>query len=166
MSDQSRKGEDKDPEPFLHLSQATNRGMRAAEDLIYALTAIILIGGALVVLVDAGYRFVTQATDDVRAAIEATLDALLIVFILVELLGAVRETLSQRRLVAEPFLLVGIIAAIKEIVVVSSFSGRRGSVANAMLEVGVLGGVVVGLCLATWLLRLKEREPPEREPSG
>ena len=46
------------------------------------------------------------------------LDGLLLVFILVELFGAVRTTVAERTLVAEPFLVVGIIAPIKEIVVV------------------------------------------------
>ncbi len=157
----AEKGAEKDPEPFLYISQATNRGMRAAEDLIYALTALILIGGAFAILGDAAFSFVTKAPDDLRKAIESTLEALLIVFILVELLGAVRETLSERKLVAEPFLLVGILAAIKEIVVVSSFKGQKEDIEGAMLEVGVLGAVAVGLTLATWLVRRKQREPDE-----
>ncbi len=151
----------KNPQPSLGFSQATNRGMRVAEDIIYALTALILVGGALAILLDAAYSFATEASENLRKAIESTLDALLIVFILVELLGAVRETLSERRLVAEPFLLVGIIAAIKEIVVVASFSGKKDDIEGAMLEMGVLGGVIIGLSFATWLLRRKEREPDE-----
>ena len=47
------------------------------------------------------------------------LDILLLVFIVVELLFAVRSTVEKRELLAEPFLLVGIIASIKEIVVLS-----------------------------------------------
>ena len=153
--------EQEDRTPFLGISQATNRGMRAAEDFIYALTALILIGGAVAILGDAAFSLVTKAADDPRKAIESTLEALLIVFILVELLGAVRETLSERKLVAEPFLLVGVIAAIKEIVVVSSFQGKKDNIEGAMLEVGVLGAVAVGLSLATWLVRRKQREPDE-----
>ncbi len=153
--------EEKNPEPSLGFSQATNRGMRVAEDVIYALTALILVGGTIAVLVDAAYSFATGAPDNLRKAVESALDALLIVFILVELLGAVRETLTERKLVAEPFLLVGIIAAIKEIVVVASFSGKKSDIEGAMLEIGVLGGVIFGLSLATWLLRRKEREPDE-----
>ncbi len=153
--------DEKDPQPFLHVSQATNRGMRIAEDLIYALTALILVGGAFAILGDAAFSFVTKAPDNLRRAIESTLEALLIVFILVELLGAVRETISERKLVAEPFLLVGVIAAIKEIVVISSFQGKKDDIQGAMLEVGVLGAVAVGLSLATLLVRRKQREPDE-----
>ncbi len=161
MEKAGKPPEEKDPQPSLGFSQTTNRGMRVAEDVIYALTALILVGGALAVLLDAAYSFATGAPENLRKAIESTLDALLIVFILVELLGAVRETLSERKLVAEPFLLVGIIAAIKEIVVVASFSGKKDDIEGAMLEIGVLGAVIIGLSLATWLLRRKEREPDE-----
>jgi len=57
--------------------------------------------------------------EGVEEAVKATLDLLLLVFIFVELLGAVRTTIRERKLVAEPFLIIGIIASIKEIVVVS-----------------------------------------------
>jgi hypothetical protein len=42
----------------------------------------------------------------------------------VELLFAVRSTVEKRELLAEPFLLVGIIASIKEIVVLSVESAK------------------------------------------
>ena len=157
MSDNAKA---EDPPPFL--TRITNDGLRWAEDLIYALVAITLIGCALVVLADTVRDLVVDANDDgLTKAMQATLDALLIVFILVELLAAVRSTLTERKLVAEPFLLVGIIASIKEIVVVSAFAEEGRDVENSMLEVGVLGGVVVGLALATYILRRKEREPEE-----
>jgi len=147
------------PQPFL--TRVTNEGLRWAEDLIYALVAVTLIGCAFAVLVSTVNRLVTTAADGVTKAMESTLDSLLIVFILVELLSAVRSTLTERKLVAEPFLLVGIIASIKEIVVVSAFAEKGRDVEKSMLEVGVLGAVLVGLALSTYVLRRKEREPEE-----
>lgn len=47
------------------------------------------------------------------------LDGLLLIFIFVELLYAVRTSLRSHEIVAEPFLIVGILACIKEIVVLS-----------------------------------------------
>ncbi|MGH9178545.1 MAG: phosphate-starvation-inducible PsiE family protein [Acidimicrobiales bacterium] len=143
------------------LTKATGRGLRWGEDVIYALVAITLFGCALVVLADTIYDLFNDADEGVTKAMQSTLDSLLIVFILVELLAAVRQTLVERKLVAEPFLLVGIIASIKEIVVVSAFAEKREDVQESMLEAGVLGGVVVGLAIATFLLRRKEREPEE-----
>ena len=99
-----------------------------------------------------------------QAALEV-LDTLLLVFIVVELLFAVRITIAKRELIAEPFLLVGIIASIKEIVVLSVKAaddiGKGSSFSDAMWEVGVLGVLVLLLGITAWLLRLKEREPDE-----
>ncbi|MGI8684473.1 MAG: phosphate-starvation-inducible PsiE family protein [Acidimicrobiales bacterium] len=147
------------PQPFL--TRVTNDGLRFAEDLLYALVAVTLIGCAFAVLASTINKLFTKGGDGIIAAMEATLDSLLIVFILVELLSAVRSTLTERKLVAEPFLLVGIIATIKEIVIVSAFAEKGRDVQNSMLEVGVLGGVLVGLALSSWVLRRKEREPEE-----
>ena len=150
--------EDK-PQPLL--TRMTNDGLRWAEDVIYALVALTLLGSALLVLGNTVYDLVTEATDGVTKAMQSTLDSLLIVFILVELIAAVRSTLKERKLVAEPFLLVGIIASIKEVVVVAAFAKKGEDVQESMLEVGVLGAVVVGLALSTYVLRRKEREPEE-----
>jgi len=147
------------PQPFL--TRVINDGLRWAEDLLYALVAVTLIGCAFAVLGSTINKLLTKGGDGIIAAMEATLDSLLIVFILVELLSAVRSTLTERKLLAEPFLLVGIIATIKEIVVVSAFAEKGRDVEKSMLEVGVLGAVLVGLALSSFVLRRKEREPEE-----
>jgi uncharacterized membrane protein (DUF373 family) len=97
------------------------------------------------------------------------LDLLLLIFIVVELLFAVRTTLSRRELVAEPFLLVGIIASIKEIVVLSvkapDLLGKP-EFADTLRLMALLSGTIILLALASWLLRRKEREPSEGANSG
>ena len=92
----------------------------------------------------------------------------LIVFILVELLSAVRSAIRERVLVAEPFLLVGMLAAIKELVVVATFRFEELEPAEAVTKIAGLTGVVILLAIATLLLRRKEREPheSEEEPAG
>ncbi|MGH9152692.1 MAG: phosphate-starvation-inducible PsiE family protein [Acidimicrobiales bacterium] len=147
------------PEPVA--SRIADEGLRLAEDLVYGLVALTLFASAVVVLGDTVWGLVTEVGDGVTDAMKSTLDSLLIVFILVELLSAVRTTLIERRLLAEPFLLVGIIASIKEVVVVAAFAEEGRDVGESMMEVGVLGAVVVGLALATFVLRRKEREPEE-----
>ena len=98
------------------------------------------------------------------------LDTLLLVFIVVELLFAVRVTIAKRELIAEPFLLVGIIASIKEIVVLSVKAadqvGTGSPFSDSMWEVGVLGVLVLLLGITAYLLRLKEREPGEGDEGG
>lgn len=135
--------------------------LHISEDILYLGVALVLVAGAGFVLVDAVHGLATELDDGTTSAIEHTLDSLLVVFILIELLGAVRETVRERNLVAEPFLLIGMIASIKEIVVTSAFADEEADVGESMLEVGVLGGVVLGLSIALLLLRRKEREPEE-----
>jgi uncharacterized membrane protein (DUF373 family) len=150
-----------------------NRLLRLSEDVVYGLICVILTGGALVLLGKAGYDLATGlgADDGVKGVISGMLDTLLLVFILVELLSAVRTTLIERQLLAEPFLLVGIIASIKEIVVGSleakDLAGSdREAFVDVMTEIGVLGGVLLVLAIASYLLRRKEREPEEGDEDG
>ena len=139
------------------------RGMRMAENAVYMAVALLLFAGALTVLVALGYHLIQDIDKGAEGAITSTLDGLLLVFILLELMAAVRATMIERKLVAEPFLVVGIIASIKEIVVVSLEAKDDNGEAfdNAMIEIGVLAGVVLLLALASYLVRRKEREPEE-----
>ncbi len=151
----------------------TNRALRLVEDLVYALICVVLTGAALALLIKAGYDLATGigAEDGLKVTTSEILDTLLLVFILVELLSAVRTTLVERQLLAEPFLLVGIIATIKEIVIGSleakELAGSdREAFVDVMTEIGVLGGVLLVLAVASYLLRRKEREPEEADEEG
>jgi hypothetical protein len=79
----------------------------------------------------------------------------------------VRSTVEKRELLAEPFLLVGIIASIKEIVVLSVEAakevGNGAQFDDRIIEIAVLGVLVLLLGLTSFLLRRKEREPDEGE---
>jgi uncharacterized membrane protein (DUF373 family) len=90
-------------------------------------------------------------------------DGLLLVFIFVELLYAVRSCLRSHEIVAEPFLIVGILAGIKEIVVLSveaaTLLDKGPNFSRAFVEVGVSGGVVLVLApLAAFVLRERRRD--------
>ena len=151
-----------------HIPRLADRIFRVAEYVLYGMIGVVLVAGALVVVIAAGLSLVADAVGHTHEAIEKSLDLLLIAFILVELLSAVRETLRKRQLVAEPFLLVGIIASIKEIVVIGAFADPQvpepDAVVGTVLQLGVLGAVVLALSVSLLLLRRKEREPEEAEP--
>ena len=139
--------------------------MEWAEGLLYAVVGLVLVGSAVVALGAIAYDLVTQIDDGALDAVAVALDGLLLVFILIELLGAVRATVAERQLLAEPFLIVGIIASIKAIVVTSLETRDLHGEAfdDAMLEIGILGGVVLLLAIASFLVRRKEREPQEHD---
>ncbi|WP_231558542.1 phosphate-starvation-inducible PsiE family protein [Modestobacter caceresii] len=101
------------------LGRFGTRALEVGENVVYAGIALFLVVSALVLLVVAGKTTWGMIGDLSQAPVLELLDVLLLVFIIVELLFAVRITVERRELVAEPFLLVGIIASIKEIVVLS-----------------------------------------------
>ena len=153
------------PEP---LARPFDRAFRISENSVYAAIGLLLVLSAILALGTVAYHLVEQIPKGTESAVRTALDGLLLVFILLELLAGVRATMTQRELVAEPFLIVGIIASIKEIVVITleakETRGRGGEAfRDSMLEVGVLGGVVVLLALASFLVRRKEREPEETD---
>jgi uncharacterized membrane protein (DUF373 family) len=139
------------------------------EVAVYSATAVILLGGAAILVGDAVATFLDQMAngEPVQAAAAEVLSILLLVFVFVELLGAVRKTLRERRLLAEPFLLVGIIASIKEIVVVAGAERPKEdgfeAFRDGMVEIGVLAGVVLILAVAAFLLRAREEKPAEED---
>jgi uncharacterized membrane protein (DUF373 family) len=138
-----------------------------AEDVVYGGIAVLLVVTAVVLLFRAAAELLRMREASVADVAVEVLDLLLLVFIVVELLFAVRTTLNKRELVAEPFLLVGIIASIKEIVVLSVKAaeqvGKGAVFDDQLMVIGVLGVLVLLLGITAWLLRLKEREPDEGE---
>lgn len=157
-----------DPEDRVRppgFSRVGTRVLEVAENLIYGGIAIFLVGSAFVLLAVAAKTSWGLVGDFSEKPLLEVLDILLLVFIVVELLFAVRTTVERRELVAEPFLLVGIIASIKEIVVLSveaaSALGTGAEFDDRIVEIGLLGVLVVLLGATSWLLRRKEREPDE-----
>ena len=143
-----------------------NRLLSFVEDVIYVSVAVLLAAAALVVTVRSAATLVDRSTKSGTDVMLDVLDSLLLVFIFVELLFAVRTTLTERQIVAEPFLIAGILASIKEIVVLSvkaanDYIDKGPEFARAMVEVGLLGGLIVLLSVAAVLLRKKESEPAE-----
>jgi uncharacterized membrane protein (DUF373 family) len=148
-----------------------NRLLRIVEDVLYIGIAVLLSVGAGVLLFEAAQQLFTAAAGSTLVkGMLSVLDTLLLVFIFAELLFAVRETIAERRIVAEPFLIVGILAAIKEIVVLSvkaaTLLGDGPEFSRAAVQIGLLGGLVLVLAIAAVLLRRKEREPEENSEGG
>lgn len=161
-----------DPESDVPPPGFGRRGTRLlelAENVVYAGIVVLLLAAGGLLLALAGRSTWQAFVEFDRALVLELLDVLLLIFIVVELLFAVRSTVEKRELVAEPFLLVGIIASIKEIVVLSVEAadeiGRGSQFDDRMTEIAVLGVLVVLLGLTSFLLRRKEREPDER-PRG
>lgn len=152
------------------LRDRTEQFFGRVEDVFYVAVAAALALAGVLLFGYAVYDFVTHATEgDLTKQILTLLDNLLLVFIVTELIHTVRAVIEERVLVAEPFLIVGIVAAIRRLVVVSAEAKDllgKPEFGDAMTEIGILTGTVVVLAAAIFLLRSTVRSEPtsEHEP--
>ena len=150
------------------VADPADRVLRIAENVVYSFAGVLLAAGAVIVLATVTWHLTMDVTKGVEKGVTKALDGMLLVFILLELLAGVRATMKEKKLVAEPFLIVGIIASIKEIVILTLeskeiYETENAAFDNAMIEIGVLAGVILLLSFASYLVRRKEREPEEEE---
>ena len=142
-------------------------GAGVVETALYITIGVVLAAGAVVMLVQSGYNLVDDLDEGAVTAARSALDSLFLTFIFVELLGAVRVTVREHTLVAEPFFLVGIIASIKELILLIGTeelsSQEWEKFRNGMIEVGVLTAVIAVLTWCTVWVRRRMREPAERD---
>jgi len=95
--------------------------LERVEDGIYVLVSILLVVAGAVLLFSAIYDFVRDVGHiSATTILLNVLDKGLILFIIAELLHTVRVTIQERTLVAEPFLIVGLIAGIRRILILTA----------------------------------------------
>jgi uncharacterized membrane protein (DUF373 family) len=138
---------------------------RIAERLKYAEHLLYIVVGATLAVAGFGlfgevvYKFFLDAGVRRHGLERSLLDAvngLLLVFIFAELLHTVRAVVAHDALETEPFVVVGIVAAIRRFIVVSAQASeavRDDLFARLMLELGMLMGSVLVLGCTIWLLR-------------
>jgi uncharacterized membrane protein (DUF373 family) len=136
-----------------------DRVLSMFEDAVYWAIAVVLVAGSVALLVTQFNTMFRLRSASASTVMLEILDGLLLIFIFVELLYAVRACLRSHEIVAEPFLIVGILAAIKEIVVLSveaaTLLEKGPEFSRAVVEIGVLGAVVLVLALAAFVLRAR-----------
>ena len=134
-----------------------------AERWISILIAAFLVLAALLALAVAGVRLAEGLLHEGLDArlIVRVVDHLLLVLVLVEILHTVRQSIEARELQAEPFLIVGLIATVRRILLVTletSDAGMtpQGSAQNFthnMVELGVLAGLTAVLVVSIFVAR-------------
>ncbi len=146
------------------LVRAATVGFGYVEHLVYIALGVLLSAATLLALGDVtiqlyrGFRDVTGA--DVILPI---IDRLLFVLLLVEVLHTVRASIRTGGLTPEPFLIVGLIASIRRVLVITlqtSEATKPGGwspendaiIRGAMLELTVIGGLILILVVSLYLL--------------
>jgi hypothetical protein len=136
-----------------------------AEVAVYSILAVLLFITALATIANAG-KMLWDGLHHWTIAAETlqVLDQLLVVLMLVEILHTVRISIRSHFLVTEPFLVVGLIASIRRILVITleaakltkngSFSAEDAGIFRAsMIELGLLGLLILILVFSITLLR-------------
>jgi uncharacterized membrane protein (DUF373 family) len=152
----------------------SSEALAMVEIVLYAALGLILSLAALFALFSAGQALWhgLSAEASPRTVVEV-IDRLLVVLVLVEILHTVRISVRSHTLVTEPFLVVGLIASIRRILVITLDAANLTSAANwandgqaklraSMVELALLGGTVIVLVVSIYILR-KSRSPYEEE---
>ena len=143
---------------FLHVEHA----VYVAIGVLLAATAIVALGGAA-----------SSAWDGVADwrtgnSIPITIERLLFVLMIAEILHTVRISMRSGSLTCEPFLVVGLIASIRRVLVITleTSEGNRDHIWTAnsemifrssMIELGVLATLIIVMVFSIFLLQRGKR---------
>jgi len=142
------------------LREAQIKALTVAEDLVHYTVAIVLMAVAVVVLYHTTYDLISTSAPFAQAATTAV-NGVLFAIIIMEVMGTVMAHFERGGLQLQPFLIIGIISAVREVLSVGAHLSLQGSgqAASAgavhleLMELAVNGGVVLGLAVALVLLR-------------
>jgi hypothetical protein len=139
------------------------------EAVFYVTVGILLSAAAAVAVFDAGamlWRGMSSLTLANYGLL--MLDRVLLVLMLVEVLHTVRISIGSKELMSvQPFLMVGLIATIRRVLVLTlqaaqlgegTHDGTQTPFHNAMLELGLLGLLTVVFAIAVYLLGRTPRD--------
>jgi len=125
------------------------------EDFIYVIVALLLTASAVLLIYNEFISFPEffKAENQVQTIIEIISKTLLLVMVL-EILYTVRITIKEHVLCSEPFLIVGLIAAIRRILIISVETAYfQEKIDMYMLEIGVLSGMILVFVVSIVLLK-------------
>ena len=144
------------------------RVFAAVEDLVYIGLGVLLAGSAVALLVAAAFRFGSSVfSGDFAGQIIPLLDRILLILLIVELLYTVQVSFRQHAVAPEPFLLVGLIAAIRRVLILTAeFGQATGQAPPTQLvpELAVLSALLVAIALSLFVLRRKDTTDKVAKP--
>lgn len=133
---------------------------RWVENIIYIAVGLLLVATAIIVLFNAGRSFFVSLVEGTLAReVLHILDSLLLVLMLVEILHTVGISVRQHELTCEPFLIIGLIAAVRRILIITAEQSRLILEGNLemfraiLLELSALSFMIFIIVLSLYLLR-------------
>ena len=109
------------PDAATRTRHFVRSGLTAVEDLVYIGLGVVLAATAIYLLVIAIRSFVTALiAHALSGQVIGLLDQILLILLVVELLYTVQVSFREHALVAEPFLVVALIATVRKILVLTA----------------------------------------------
>lgn len=147
------------------------RWFTRVEDGVYIGLGVLLALSAAALLVNVAIGFGKSILAGVSApSIVDLLDRMLLILMIVELLYTVQVSFREHTLVPEPFLIVGLIAATRRILVLTAQfaslaeKGNTSAFQSAMLELALLTVMIVALVFSLRILRQRSHDLPSKPP--
>ena len=139
-----------------------------AEVVIYSVLAALLFITALLTIANAG-KMLWEGLGQWTIATQTllVLDQLLVVLMLVEILHTVRISIRSRGIIIEPFLIVGLIACVRRVLVIAMQAAKLNEAGpdaanvfqRSMIELGVVGFLVLTFVISIYVLRRSANDP-------
>jgi uncharacterized membrane protein (DUF373 family) len=139
------------------------------EDITYIGLGVLLAAGALILLgAAAWFLFNNIFSGDIRELIVDLLDQILLILMVVEILYTVQVSFREHTLSPEPFLVVGLIAAVRRVLIITAEFSKPEEVLeaafrNAMMELGLLTVLILSLVFSLHFLKRQSPAKAERD---
>ena len=142
---------------------------RLLEDVIFVGLGVLLAGTALYLLVAAIIHFGNHlfALSLTGTDVVKLIEELLLVLLVVEILYTVQVSFREHTLAPEPFLLIGLIAAVRRVLVITAELAEPGNKTSEifnflMIELGMLTVLIVALVASVMMIRRRNTEAASR----
>jgi uncharacterized membrane protein (DUF373 family) len=135
------------------------RAFNVIEDVVYIGLGLLLAGSSIILLVTGMLDFGRNlVTGDFIQQIVPLLDRILLILLFVELLYTIQVSFREHTILAEPFLLVGLIAGIRRVLVLTAefaeIADKNDEIfRHFIVELGALTLLIVTLVFSLYLLR-------------
>ena len=147
----------------INLREWLSHWFSLAEDTLYVGLGLLLVAIAFTLLITEIVYFAQYlSTWTLAENVVFLLDRILLIIIFVEVLYTVQVSFRQHILRPEPFLVVGLIAVTRRILVLTAEMSKLAKETpegfyNAMIELGLLTILIIALVLCLRMLRQQDR---------
>jgi len=145
--------------PRTDLREWISTGFTRVEDVAYVGLGLVLAVSALVLLGSVAHSLGRAILfENLSEKIIGLLDQSLLILMIVEILYTLQVSFREHTLAAEPFLIVGLIAAIRRVLVLTAEFSKSAEIVeaafrNVMFELAILTGLILTLVLSLFLMR-------------